>query len=75
MNPFYSKLEKTSSDPFWKKTSLIITILENYKKNTLQYYEKIDNELIKVCLENNTDPTIRQQLNLFMYVGPLILNV
>jgi hypothetical protein len=53
----------------------ITTILENYKKNTLQYDETIDNELINVCLENNTDPIMRNQLNLVTYAGPLILDV
>ena len=54
----------------------IITILENYKKNTLlKYDETINNELIKVCLENNTGPTMRQQLNLVTYAGPLILDI
>ena len=52
-----------------------MTILENYKKNTLQYDETIDNELINVCLENNTDPIMRNQLNLVTYAGPLILDV
>ena len=53
----------------------IVTILENYKKDTLQYDETIENELIKVCLENNTDPIMRNQLNLVTYAGPLILDV
>jgi hypothetical protein len=53
----------------------IVTILENYKKDTLQYDETIENELIKVCLENKTDPIMRNQLNLVTYAGPLILDV
>ncbi len=82
--------QKTSSLSFMKEFKIIcaqlnldvtyaieniVTILEKYKKNTLQYDETIDNELIKVCLENNTDPRMRNQLNLVTYAGPLILDV
>ena len=50
----------------------ISNILLNFKKKTLEINDSIDNEIITVCLQNNTDPTMRYQLNLVTYAGPQI---
>ncbi len=37
----------------------IVSIICTYKKDTLAYDDSIDNDLIKTCLQNNTDPIMR----------------
>ncbi len=48
----------------------IVWIICTYKKVTLVYADSIDNDLIKACLQNKTDPIMRFQLNLVTYAGP-----
>ncbi len=48
----------------------IVSIICTYKKDTLAYDDSIDNDLIKACLQNNSDPIMRFQLSLVTYAGP-----
>jgi hypothetical protein len=47
----------------------IVSIICTYKKDTLAYEDSIDNDLITVCQQNNTDPIMRFQLNQVTHVN------
>ena len=52
----------------------ISDVIAKFKADNFYYEETTDNELIKICLHNNLDPIMREQLNFVTYAGPLILS-
>ena len=47
----------------------IILIIKKYKEETLAIDDRIDHEIIKACLSNNTGPSMRYQLNLMHIIS------
>ena len=52
----------------------ILKLIQNYKDEKLSFEDSIDNEMIIECFRKNTDPKMRDILNLITYAGPLVLN-
>ena len=52
----------------------ILKVIQNYKEEKLSVENSVDNEMIIECFRKNTDPKMRDILNLITYAGPLILN-
>jgi hypothetical protein len=52
----------------------IVKVIENYKEEKLSVENSIANEMIIECLRKNSDPKMRDILNLITYAGPLVLN-
>jgi hypothetical protein len=48
----------------------IRTIWTQYKDSCLNFENTTETELIQICLENNHDYKMIQQLNLVTYAGP-----
>ena len=49
----------------------IVNIINNYKEKTLTVEESDNNKLIRKCLNDNSNPNSRANLNLITYAGPL----
>ena len=54
----------------------IKSILEEFKISRMSYDESnLNHEIIKCCLENNSQNIMRKQLNDVLYAGNIILNI
>ena len=74
INEFKSVCDKLNLDYTFVRNNTT-SVINNFKLESFLYENNIETEIIKVCLENNEQYIMREQLNFTTYSGPLVLNV